>query len=87
MVSTLRLGTIVKIQPARQFSLGRQEENDSVAFPGRQEEERNGMDQIRNIGARGSGLQYLPRLRAANRPERSVTPLQLRAKSHFPGML
>src|ERR1700687_5856497 len=86
VVGALRLGTI-RIQPARQFSPSRREENDLVAFPSRQEEEINGMDKIRNIGARSSGLQHVPRIRTADRPERSNPPLQLRIESHFPGLL
>jgi len=41
------------------------------------------MDKIRNIGARSSGLQHLPRFRTADRPERSDAALQLRAKRIF----
>jgi hypothetical protein len=45
------------------------------------------MDKIRNIGARGSSLQRMPRLRIEDRPERIGTSLQLRFKSYIPSML
>jgi hypothetical protein len=44
------------------------------------------MDKIRNIGARGSGLQYVPWIRTADRAQRSEASLQLRVESHFPGL-
>ena len=50
-------------------------------------EDENGMDKIRDIGARGSSLQYVPGVGTADRPERSNAPLQLRIESDFPGLL
>src|SRR5271165_3905707 len=86
-VALVQLSPHQEVNQPPAVSPGLIEENDSVAFPSCQEEERNGMDQIRNIGTRGTGLQHLPRFRLADRPERGDTPLQLRAESYFPGML
>ncbi len=44
------------------------------------------MDTIGNVGAGGAGVQHLPGVRIAYRPEWGDASVQLRATSHIPGM-